>query len=393
VNEKVSDKVSHKATAFADDPAKRLGSLIGIVSFDRQDVISALLTDDDLKTLRHLARKGTPDNSLRALTSDLACLEGWCLAATGEPLPWPAPEALVLKFIAHHLYDPDERIRNPGHGMPDDVEIRLKADGLLRCDGPQAPSTVRRRMASWATMHRLRGLQGPFALAGVREAIKRAASASHRRPTRKSRRAIVRNVLDDLLATCSGVGPSAVRDRALLLVAFASGGRRRSELANLRVEQIIAEPPVPADPASPHGRMLSCMTIELGRTKTATAEDGSRVKLLGRAADALQRWLAAADISTGYIFRQIDRWDNIAARPLSPGGVNHIVKRRLKRAGYDPADYSAHGLRAGYLTQAAKDGVALPEAMRQSRHRSVQQAANYYNDAEAELSRAARLAE
>jgi integrase len=203
----------------------------------------------------------------------------------------------------------------------------------------------------------------------------------------------VRDVLEDLLATCGGIGPAALRDRALLLVAFASGGRRRSEIATLRVEQLIPEAPVPANPATPEGRMLSCMTIELGRTKTTAAEDASRVKLVGRAADALQRWLDRAAISAGYIFRRIDRWDNIDSRPLSPAGVNHIVKRRLALAGYDVADYSAHGLRAGYLTQAAKDGVALPEAMRQSQHRSVQQAANYYNDAEAELSRAARLAE
>jgi integrase len=196
-----------------------------------------------------------------------------------------------------------------------------------------------------------------------------------------------------LLATCEGIGPAALRDRALLLVAFASGGRRRSEIATLRIEQLIAESPVPANPATPEGPMLSCMTIELGRTKTTAAEDANRVKLVGRAADALQRWLDRAAISAGYIFRRIDRWDNIASRPLSPAGVNHIVKRRLALAGYDVADYSAHGLRAGYLTQAAKDGVALPEAMRQSQHRSVQQAANYYNDAEAELSRAARLAE
>jgi hypothetical protein len=50
-------------------------------------------------------------------------------------------------------------------------------------------------------------------------------------------------------------------------------------------------------------------------------------------------------------------------------------------------------LRAGFLTQAAKDGIPLPEAMRQSQHRSVQQVANYYNDAEAELSRGARIME
>lgn len=371
----------------------RLGGLVSVVSFERQEVVSALLTDDDLATLKHLARKGTPENSLRALTSDLASLEGWCQAATGRPLPWPAPEALVLKFVAHHLYDPVEREHNPNHGMPAAVETELRGRGILRSAGPQAASTVRRRLSSWASLHRLRGLHGAFATPTVREAVKRAAKARDRPPGRKSRRAIVRDVLEDLLATCDGSLPVAVRDRALLLVAFASGGRRRSEIANLRVEQLTVEPPVPRDATEPAGRMLPCMTLDLGRTKTTAAEDGQRVKLIGRAADALAQWLQRAGIAQGYVFRPIDRWDNVGAGRLSPGGVNHIVKHRLRLAGYDPADYSAHGLRAGYLTQAAKDGVALPEAMRQSQHRSVQQAANYYNDAEAELSRAARLME
>src|SRR3546814_12301742 len=76
------------------DPSDRLGSLISVVSFERQDLVSELLTEGDLKTLKHLARKGTPENSLRALTSDLAYLEAWCLAATDQVLHWPAPEGL-----------------------------------------------------------------------------------------------------------------------------------------------------------------------------------------------------------------------------------------------------------------------------------------------------------
>jgi starvation-inducible outer membrane lipoprotein len=48
-------------------------------------------------------------------------------------------------------------------------------------------------------------------------------------------------------------------------------------------------------------------------------------------------------------------------------------------------------LRSGYLTEAARQGVALPEAIQQSQHRSVQQAASYYNEAERAQGRAARL--
>ncbi len=60
-------------------------------------------------------------------------------------------------------------------------------------------------------------------------------------------------------------------------------------------------------------------------------------------------------------------------------------------AGLEAGDFSAHGLRSGYLTEAANRGISLPEAMDQSRHRSVQQASSYYNDANRKGSRAARL--
>ncbi len=377
----------------AGDVSDRLGSLISVVSFERQDLVADLLTEADLNTLKHLARKGTPENSLRALTSDLAYLEAWCLAATKQILSWPASESLALKFVAHHLYDASERARDPSHGMPEDVETQLRARGLLRTDGPQAPATVRRRLSSWATLHRIRGEKGPFATPSLKEAVKRAAKAADRPRARNSRRAITRNILEDLLDTCTDGGPAALRDRALLLAAFGSGGRRRSELASLKVKQLIAEDSVPADPTDPGSRMLPCMTIQLGRTKTSDAEDGAQVKLIGRPVDALTVWMGSEDIKDGSVFRHIDRWENVSERAMTPAGVNHMIKRRLKIAGYEPSDYSAHGLRAGYLTQAARDGIPLAEAMQQSQHKSVQQASEYYNDAEAELSRAARLME
>jgi hypothetical protein len=59
--------------------------------------------------------------------------------------------------------------------------------------------------------------------------------------------------------------------------------------------------------------------------------------------------------------------------------------------GLDPEEFAAHGLREGCLTKAARQGVALPEAMQQSQHRSVQEAASYYNEAERAQGRAARL--
>ena len=203
---------------------------------------------------------------------------------------------------------------------------------------------------------------------------------------------MTRDVLDKLLATCAAETLVDLRDAAVLLVAFASGGRRRSEVAGLRVEDLIEEPEVLADPADATSRRLPCLAIRLIRTKTDAAEDDARALLIGRPVTALKLWLARAGIDQGPVFRAVDRWLGVSSKPLSPQAVNQIVKRRCALAGLDPTLFSAHGLRSGFLTEAARQGVPLPEAMAQSRHRSLTQAARYYNDAERQLGRAARLA-
>ncbi|QXX76646.1 site-specific integrase [Methylovirgula sp. HY1] len=372
--------------------ALQLDALAAVLPMDRRDRLAHLLTDDDVDTLKHLARVGMGENTLRALASDLAYLEAWCQAATASPLPWPASESLALKFLAHHLWDRAKRETDPRHGMPENVAADLQSAELLRVDGPHAPSTVKRRLSSWATLHRWKGLDGPFKSPTLRSALRLAVRASARPRRRKSKCAVTRDILDTLLATCRSDRLADRRDLALLLIAFGSGGRRRSEVARLRVEQLHDEPPVPIDPEDCNTLFLPCMSIALGRTKTGQADDDARVLLIGSPVVALREWLARADIQTGPIFRAIDRWGALDERPLTPQAVNLIVKRRCVQAGLDPEAFSAHGLRSGYLTEAARNGVPLSEAMQQSQHRSVQQAASYYNEAERRLGRAARLA-
>ncbi|RWA78913.1 MAG: site-specific integrase [Mesorhizobium sp.] len=372
--------------------AEALDALDSVLPFDRRDFLAELLTDDDVATLRHLAKEGIGENSLRALASDLGYLEAWSLAATGFSLPWPAPEALLIKFVAHHLWDSAKRETDVSHGMPEDVTAALKSAKLLRVDGPHAPNTVRRRLSSWSTLTKWRGLKGNFSAPGLQSAIKLAVRASARPRGRKSKKAVTADILTALLKACAGDRLVDVRDRALLITAFASGGRRRSEIASLRFEQIVEEEQVPADPKAPDSLdKLPCLKIRLGRTKTTQADSDAFVLLVGRPVLALKGWLERAGIREGAVFRGIDRWGNLEKRALTPQAVNLILKRRLAEAGFDPMAFSAHGLRSGYLTETARRGIPLPEAMQQSQHRSVQQASNYYNDAERMLGRAARI--
>ncbi|WP_291158657.1 tyrosine-type recombinase/integrase [Ensifer sp. SSB1] len=371
--------------------AEQLDALDAILPFDRRDQLAALLTDDDVATLKHLASEGMGDNTLRALASDLGYLETWCQLATGSPLPWPAPESLLLKFVAHHLWDPLKHAEDPSHGMPMEVQNGLRSQRLLRADGPHAPETVRRRLTSWSILTRWRGLTGAFDGPALKSALRLAVRASARLRQRKSKKAITGDILAKLLDACAGERRVDLRDRALLLTAFASGGRRRSEVAALRVEDLIDEDPVQADPADPGSPPLPCLSIRVGRTKTTTRDDDERVVLIGRPVLALKGWLEAAGIEGGPVFRRIDQWENIDRRALTPQSVNLILKGRCTQAGLDPTLFSAHGLRSGYLTEAANRGIPLPEAMQQSLHKSVTQAARDYNDAERKHGRAARL--
>ena len=52
----------------------------------RRDRLAELLTDGDVATLRHLAQEGMGENTLRALASDFAYLEGGP-PLTGAPCP------------------------------------------------------------------------------------------------------------------------------------------------------------------------------------------------------------------------------------------------------------------------------------------------------------------
>ncbi|EJZ17881.1 tyrosine-type recombinase/integrase, partial [Rhizobium sp. Pop5] len=139
------------------------------------------------------------------------------------------------------------------------------------------------------------------------------------------------------------------------------------------------------------GSPLPSLSIHLGCTKNSGAGQDEIVYLTGRPVEALNAWLAAARINKGSVFRAIDRWGHVSRRALDPKAVNDIVKRRVKMAGLEPGEFSVHGLRSGYLTEAANRGIPLPEAMEQSRHRSVQQASSYYNSATRRSGRASRM--
>lgn len=367
--------------------------------------LTRVLTAGDQKTLAHLLREGIGENTLRATRSDLAYIEAWSLACDGEPLPWPPTEGLVLRFIAHHLWDPDQRIIDPEHGMPAHVQDALRVSGFLRTAGPHAPATVERRIATWRSLCKWRGVEGQvFTKPEVQKTLRAAIRAARRPRKRKSKRAVGLEIMERLLGhldhlcvwpveetrEAHALRSRALRDRALLGLAFAAGGRRRSEVAALMHSDLIDLPALPVeDPDWPNG--MPSIGLILGRTKTTDVLDDARVFLSGRSAVNLNAWRHHVGKSNGPLFCAINRWGQLGEGQLSPAGVNDILKARLSEIGEDPCDFSAHGIRAGYITSAFKAGIPAPEIMEQTLHRSLDTLTAYFKDEEQRQGRAARL--
>jgi hypothetical protein len=70
----------------------------------------------------------------------------------------------------------------------------------------------------------------------------------------------------------------------------------------------------------------------------------------------LIRWVSRCD-SPGPLFRRVTKSGRITADRLSDKTVVRTVKKYAALLGYDPADYGAHSLRAGYVTDALVAGM------------------------------------
>jgi integrase len=326
----------------------------------------AQLSDADEAALTELYRRGTPPNTLRAWERDLAYIAAWKMAAFGRPLAWPEEERVALRFILDHAQDLADR---PGPAQ--DTALELIAIGLRVALACPAPATLDRRIASWQAFHRMRNLASPFSAPLVQQARQKARRANARPRVPKSPKPVTRDVLEALLATCDDTH-RGIRDRAMLMLAFASGGRRRSEVTALNVEDIGRD----------EFKAKGLLWLRLLETKTTRKDQAPRLPLKGRAARAVVHWLEVTGLKDGPLFRPVSKSDRPLPRRLAPDALRTILRHRLRLAGL-PEDYATpHGLRAGFLTQAALDGAPLAAAMKLSLHRSAVQAQKYYADVE-----------
>jgi site-specific recombinase XerD len=187
---------------------------------------------------------------------------------------------------------------------------------------------------------------------------------------RKSKKAAIE--LDQLTSIVESLPDTLTgkRDKALLLLGFA-GAFRRSELVALTVEDVNITP--------------TKVVITIQRSKTDQEGQGATIlipRLENKAicpVAALSNWLDASNITTGAIFRMIDKWNAVRGNALTGQSVALILKKHAKATGMKAGRLSGHSLRRG-LVNAALGNKALAQDVKQvTRHESESAFNEYVN--------------
>lgn len=230
--------------------------------------------------------------------------------------------------------------------------------------GKVKASTLNRRLAAIASAHTVQGKPSPTRSELVQTTM-RGIRRIHGSAQRQAKPISI-EMLRVLAKPQRHLDPVRdLRDRALLVVGFA-GGFRRSELARLKLENLAFD--------------AQGVTVTLVRSKTDQQGKGRVVALPhgpGRMCPVklLKSWIQLVrrvdpeDVDTKPLFRRVDRYGKPGGG-LSGAAIGGVMRRRMRDCGIDPIGFSAHSLRSGLVTAAAKAGVPTWAIQRQTGHRS-----------------------
>lgn len=259
----------------------------------------------------------------RAYRSQWAGFVAWCDARDACPLP-ALPE-VVANWIAD------------------------------RASSGAKVATIAVGLAAITEAHRAKGFESPRSSAVVRMVWRGVRRRLGVAPTEKAPispadvRRFVRDAPDDL---------RGLRDRAILLLGFASACRR-SELVALDVEDLTF--------------VENGLEVRVRRAK-ADQEGRGVTKIVCFGSDpstcpvrAVKRWLTSAAVTTGPLFRDVCGGAVGSAR-LDARVVARIAKRAAASNGLDAKDYGGHSLRSGFVTVALKNGASEKDVMAQTSH-------------------------
>ncbi|MGV9949393.1 site-specific integrase [Rhodococcus aetherivorans] len=266
-----------------------------------------------------------------------------------------------------------------------------------------SPATLARWVAGIGHHHRRAGHRAPGAdevvtatLSGIRRDYATAGDRP-RAPRAPLLTADILTIVERARADCAGWADAVLerRDSAILLLGFA-GAFRRSELVALTCGDIAlhrldglhiklrksktdqeGRGSIRALPfTQSHGSCPPCAWLRWAQV-VAAFDTGGRpavIRLL-RNAEPFEthvcRGTRPRTISDAPLLRSIRKNGNVSVTALSGAAVHKAIRRRAELAGYDPelvAQLGGHSLRAGFVTQAFRNGASAHAIMRQTGH-------------------------
>lgn len=322
------------------------------------------LSDVTSQAIADLLREGESINTQLSYRSALRYWAAWYGIRYGAQISLPLPSACVLQFIVDHA----QRTTPRGlvHELPAEIDAALVRAGYKGKPGPMAHNTLVHRLAVLSKAHQMREVKNPCQDPKVRELLSRTRKAYAKRgELPKKKDALTKDPLQLVLATCDE-SLKGKRDRALLLFAWASGGRRRSEVAAADMKFLKRLAP-------------GAFSYELAFSKTNQSgvdRPENHKPVLGAAGAALEEWLSVSGILEGALFRRVLKGGNLGG-PLSAAAVRDIVQARCLLAGVE-GKYSAHSIRSGFVTEAAAQNVSIADTMALTGHQSVSVLLQYH---------------
>ena len=315
------------------------------------------LSDMTAQAVADLLREGESLNTQLSYRSALRYWAAWYGIRYGAQISLPLPAACVLQFIVDHA----QRTTPKGlvHELPAKIDAALVEAGYKGKTGPMAHNTLVHRLAVLSKAHKMRDVKNPCQDPKVRELLSRTRKAYAKRgELPKKKDALTKDPLQLVLATCDDT-LKGKRDRALLLFAWASGGRRRCEVgaADVKFLKRLAR---------------GEFSYELAFSKTNQSgvdRPENHKPVLGAAGAALEDWLLISGIREGALFRRVLKGGHLGG-PLSAASVRDIVQARCLLAGVE-GEFSAHSLRSGFVTEAAAQNVSIADTMAMTGHQSV----------------------
>nr|WP_011265202.1 site-specific integrase [Streptomyces sp. F11]AAX51307.1 unknown [Streptomyces sp. F11] len=276
-----------------------------------------------------LIDQAPPANTSRTYNSALGQFEAWC-AERGR-VPMPCTTATFVEYVGH-LVQRDM--------APSSIQVHMSAIRSAHPDGQQpgtkeARQILRHRAREWARCR-----------------------------TPRKAPPIRTPALAAMVATCTAASdrerPKAARDAALLILGWGMLARR-SELANLLIEQLLIED--------------DGVTVLVAFSKTDQTAKGEQTFVPADPDEPAlcpvtrtRAWLEELrrhNITSGPLFRQITRGGSIRPRSgprgdfLSPDAIGDIVKARARLAGVKAPDgrtATAHGVRRGPAQEISEAG-------------------------------------